>query len=166
MSAGHDQECLIAAMKSFYNLCWAASFASASAPTRMFCPVLRVGCGEVAIAFLLCIVGVEGVRTRVVVLPDNTTATEYTYDVAVLNDRRGGNDADMIPTFSTYLNAAVSPQFDDLVKFDVIQLRTSELIEHGQEEEYDFAFMNPSIFTCAEIELDISPLLTIRRNVL
>ncbi|EGD72124.1 TKL/DICTY4 protein kinase [Salpingoeca rosetta] len=105
--------------------------------------------------------------TRTIRLDDNTTATHSTYRIAALSDR--GFDyfnRTMAPTFDEYLNNVVSKKFDGLVEFVTYPARFRDLLDEGKEDKFDFAFTNPAIFTCAEAELAMSSLVTLRRNEL
>ena len=70
----------------------------------------------------------------------------------------------MAPTFEEYLNDYFKEQFDGLVKFRTYPVRFRDFLDEGLDGNYDFAFTNPALFTCAEAELRMSALLTLRRN--
>jgi len=64
-------------------------------------------------------------------------------------------------TFGEYLTDTAGRRFDIPIRFEMVPVTTQGLFDAVDEEEIDFFFANPGVYSCVGVELGANPLATI-----
>jgi hypothetical protein len=64
-------------------------------------------------------------------------------------------------TFSEYLTATAGRRFDPPIEFEMVPVYFGQLFDAVYEEEVDFFYANPGIYSCVGVEIGAQPLATI-----
>jgi hypothetical protein len=64
-------------------------------------------------------------------------------------------------TFAEYLTATAGKRFDPAIEFEMIPASLHELYDAAEEEEIDFFYGHPGIYSCMGVEKGAEPLATV-----
>ena len=64
-------------------------------------------------------------------------------------------------TFAEYLTATAGKRFDPPIAFEMMPANLHELFDAAEEEEIDFVFSSPGVYSCMGAEKGAEPLATV-----